>query len=112
MAGKFHDELEQLKKDVLKMGYLSTEMLSTSVEALKERDKKKADFVKSKKEELAEMDENLEEKNQEKRISEILSEFLVGHKYEDLPVETIEEVKHYGIDVIGCTVAASKQPSA
>jgi phosphate transport system protein len=62
MAGKFHDELEQLKKDVLKMGYLSTEMLSTSVEALKEQDKKKADYVNSKKEELAEMDEKLEEK--------------------------------------------------
>jgi phosphate transport system protein len=62
MAGKFHNELEKLKKDVLKMGYLATDMLSTSIEALKEQSEKKADYVYSKKDELADMDEKLEEK--------------------------------------------------
>ena len=39
MAGKFHDELDVLKEDVLKMGYHAIDMLSSSVEALKNRDK-------------------------------------------------------------------------
>ena len=62
MVGKFHDELDELKDNVLKMGYLSMDMLSSSVEALKEQDIKKADSVYSKKDKLAEMDEKLEEK--------------------------------------------------
>jgi len=47
---------------------------------------------------------------QDKRIAEVLAEFLVSQKYEDLPKEVIEKAKHYVIDVIGCTIAASKQP--
>lgn len=62
MAGKFHDELEKLKKDVLKMGYLATDMLKTSIKALREQSETKANYVYSKKDELAEMDEKLEEK--------------------------------------------------
>jgi phosphate transport system protein len=62
MTGKFHDEIDKLKEDVLKMGYLATDMLTTSIEALKERDEKKAKWVYEKKEELADMDEKLEEK--------------------------------------------------
>ena len=38
MAGKFHDELNELKEEVLKMGYHATNMLSSSVEALINRD--------------------------------------------------------------------------
>jgi len=62
MSGKFHDELDELKEQVLKMGYHATEMLSSSVEALKNRDRKIAERVYSRKEELADMDEKLEEK--------------------------------------------------
>ena len=62
MVGKFHDELDILKENVLKMGYLSMDMLSSSIEALKDQDVKIADSVYSKKDELAEMDEKLEEK--------------------------------------------------
>ena len=50
--------------------------------------------------------------NQEKRLAQVLAEFLVDQKYEDLPGETIEQVKHYIIDVIGCTVGASKERQA
>jgi phosphate transport system protein len=62
MSGKFHDEIDNLKEDVLKMGYLATDMLTTSIEALRERNKEKADYVYKKKEEIADMDEKLEEK--------------------------------------------------
>ncbi len=48
--------------------------------------------------------------NENKKIAEVLSEFLVNQKYEDLPKEAIEKVKDYVIDVIGCTVGASIQP--
>ena len=62
MVGKFHDEVAQLKEDVVKMGNLSTEMLKKSVESLKKQDLEMADYVYSKKDELADMDEKLEEK--------------------------------------------------
>jgi phosphate transport system protein len=62
MTGKFHDEVEKLKENVLKMGYLATDMLSSSTEALKSRDKKLAESVYKKKDKLADMDEKLEEK--------------------------------------------------
>jgi len=52
------------------------------------------------------------EATQEKRLAEVLAEFVAGLKFEDLPKETIEQVKHYIIDVIGCTVGASKEQQA
>lgn len=61
MVEKFHVELEQLKQDVLQMGELSTLMLSTSVDALKNLDTEKAEWVNSKKKELAKMNVDLEE---------------------------------------------------
>ena len=62
MSGKFHDEIDELKEDVLKMGYHSIDMLSSSVESLKNRDKEMSECVYSKKDDLADMDEKLEEK--------------------------------------------------
>lgn len=61
MVEKFHIELEKLKKNVLKMGDLSTSMLSTAVESLKNLDLQKAEWVNSKKKELAKMNVDLEE---------------------------------------------------
>jgi len=61
MVEKFHVELEKLKQNVLQMGELSTSMLSTSVDALKNLDVEKADWVNSKKKELAKMNVDLEE---------------------------------------------------
>jgi len=57
---KFHNQLKSLKKDVLKMGQLAKEMLKRSVTALKNRDLSLADWVLSKKKEIAEMDNNIE----------------------------------------------------
>jgi phosphate transport system protein len=62
MVEKFHEELEDLKKDVLKMGQLATKMLKRSIEGLKNQDYKKADWVNIQKNKIAEMDEKNEEK--------------------------------------------------
>jgi phosphate transport system protein len=61
MVEKFHVELEELKQSVLQMGELSTAMLSTAVESLKNLDLQKAEWVNSKKKELAKMNVDLEE---------------------------------------------------
>ena len=55
MVEKFHNELELLKKNVMKMGDLATSMLCGSVESLKNLDVEKAEAVISKKKELADM---------------------------------------------------------
>jgi 2-methylcitrate dehydratase PrpD len=51
----------------------------------------------------------MESGKQEKRLAEIVAEFLVQEKFEDLPRETVEKAKEYTLDVIGCTVGASKE---
>lgn len=61
MVEKFHNELRELKKEVLKMGSFSTDMLCGSVEALKELDLEKAESVLSKKKKLAKMNIKIEE---------------------------------------------------
>jgi len=61
MVEKFHQELEKLKQDVLSMGQLARSMLSTGVDSLKNLDIKKAEWVDSKKKELAERNVQLEE---------------------------------------------------
>jgi 2-methylcitrate dehydratase PrpD len=48
----------------------------------------------------------------EKKIAEVLAEFMVHQRYEDLPPETMEKVKQYIVDLIGCTVGASREAQA
>ena len=62
MVEKFHDELKILKKDVIKMGNLAKEMLQKSVEALKDLDNEKAEWILSKKGIIADMDDDIEER--------------------------------------------------
>jgi phosphate transport system protein len=62
MVEKFHEQLDDLKKEVLKMGKLSKDMLRKSVSALKDRDIKLAKWVTSYKIKLAEYDDKIEEK--------------------------------------------------
>jgi 2-methylcitrate dehydratase PrpD len=50
--------------------------------------------------------------DRDKRIAEILAEFLVSQKYEGLPKEPIEKAKQYVLDVIGCIVGASQEQQA
>jgi len=62
MVEKFHKELDELKKEVIKMGRLAKEMLQKSVESLKELDSEKAQWVLSKKVDIAEMDDKIEDR--------------------------------------------------
>jgi phosphate transport system protein len=62
MVERFHEELKELKQDVIKMGHLSIEMLKKSVEALKKQDIELAKWVDGKKTTIASMDGNIEAK--------------------------------------------------
>ena len=62
MVEKFHRELDQLRKEVIKMGELAEDMLQQSVEALKKQDNKLAEWVLSKKSKIAQMDQDIETK--------------------------------------------------
>jgi len=61
MTKKFHEELKKLKKHVIKMGELSINMLTNSVEALKKIDIDLADKVISNKKQLADMNLKVQE---------------------------------------------------
>ena len=52
----------------------------------------------------------MEQVKQEKRVAEVLAEFVVNSKYEDLPKATKDQVKRYVLDVIGCTIGSSRRP--
>ncbi len=60
MGERFEQEFEELKTMVLDMGKLSTEMLDKSVRSLKNNDMELADWVISKKGEIARMDDDIE----------------------------------------------------
>ena len=49
MVEKFHDELKEVKKELIRMGELARDMLKDSVKALKERDLELAQNVIAKK---------------------------------------------------------------
>jgi 2-methylcitrate dehydratase len=48
------------------------------------------------------------EENMKKTISRKIAEFAVGLRYEDLPLEVIEEAKRYLYDSVGCALGAMK----
>jgi 2-methylcitrate dehydratase PrpD len=52
----------------------------------------------------------MEETAQKKTLAQILAEFLVATKFEDIPKETVDAVKGFVLDVTGCTIGASSQP--
>lgn len=47
---------------------------------------------------------------QEKRLVEVIAEFVVSEKFETLPPETVEKAKEFALDVIGCMIGSSKRP--
>ncbi len=61
MVEKFHDELDELKRQVLDMGHLAKDMLHDGVASLKQQDVELANDVYGRKYRLAEMDETIEE---------------------------------------------------
>ena len=52
------------------------------------------------------------ETNKDKKIAEVLAEFVADRRFEDLPKETIEKAKRCILDVVGCMVGAAKEPQA
>jgi phosphate transport system protein len=62
MTQKFHDELNELKNDVTKMGQLAKEMLQKSVVSLKNDDINLSCWVQSQKGRIAQMDRDIEAK--------------------------------------------------
>lgn len=63
MTQKFHDELNELKIEITKMGQLSKEMLQKAVDSLKNDDLDLACWVQSQKGLIAQMDRNIEAKS-------------------------------------------------
>ena len=61
MVEEFHSELENLKKRVVRMGNLAQDMLKKSVKALKEKDTDLAKEILNCKNEIANMDEKIEQ---------------------------------------------------
>jgi 2-methylcitrate dehydratase PrpD len=49
------------------------------------------------------------EKTEDKKLAEIVAEFITSQKYEDLPSAITEHLKHYIVDLVGCTVGASQE---
>ncbi len=62
MVQKFHNELDELKNDILNMGQLSKEMLQKATDSLKNDDSELAAWVQSKKGIIANMDRDIEAK--------------------------------------------------
>jgi 2-methylcitrate dehydratase PrpD len=51
----------------------------------------------------------MEQATEQKRLAEVIAEWLVATKYEDIPRETVEVVKGFALDVIGCIIGASRE---
>ena len=49
---------------------------------------------------------------QDKKIAEVLGEFVARTSFQDLPQETIEKVKIYILDCTACMIGAGKEPQA
>ncbi len=47
---------------------------------------------------------------QKQYLGDLLGEFIASKTYKTLPPETIARAKEYVLDVIGCAIAASKEP--
>ncbi|MEM0493478.1 MAG: phosphate signaling complex protein PhoU [Candidatus Thermoplasmatota archaeon] len=62
MSHKFHEELNELKNDVVKMGNLSRDMLRKATDSLRDDNIELASWVLSQKGILADMDHDIEEK--------------------------------------------------
>jgi len=63
MVEKFHVEMKSLREDALAMGFLARDMLAKSMEALVKQDPELAQWVISKKGEIAEYDEKIEQES-------------------------------------------------
>jgi phosphate transport system protein len=63
MVQKFHEELNELKTEIITMGQLAIKMLQKATDSLRDDDMKAVSWVQSKKGIVAEMDRSIEEKS-------------------------------------------------
>ncbi|MBU0496765.1 MAG: phosphate signaling complex protein PhoU [Candidatus Thermoplasmatota archaeon] len=111
MTEKFHKELNTLKKDVIKMGHLSTEMLKKSVEALKKQDIELAKWVDSKKTSIATMDHLIEAKafqllTLHQPMAKDLRQIACSLKM----ITYLARIGRYGKDIAKITIELSDKP--
>jgi len=52
----------------------------------------------------------MDSKKNEKRLAEVIADFVAGGKFESLPPETVEKAKEFALDLIGCMIGSSKRP--
>lgn len=52
----------------------------------------------------------MESTNSEKRLAEVIADFVVGRNFESLPPETVEKAKEFALDLIGCMIGSSERP--
>ena len=52
----------------------------------------------------------MDSRKNEKRLAEVIADFVVGGKFESLPPETVEKAKEFALDLIGCMIGSSKRP--
>jgi phosphate transport system protein len=111
MVEKFHEELNSLKKDVIKMGKLSTEMLKKSVEALKKQDNKLSEWVNDKKTAIASMDTNIETKAfQLLTLHQPMAKDLRLIACSLKMITYLARIGRYGKDIAKISIELSKKP--
>ena len=52
----------------------------------------------------------MDDRKNEKRLAEVIADFIVREQYESLPSETVEKAKEFALDLIGCMIGSSKRP--
>ena len=52
----------------------------------------------------------MDSRKNEKRLAEVIADFVVRREFETLPPETVEKAKEFALDVIGCMIGSSKRP--
>lgn len=111
MVEEFHSKLDELKKKVVKMGNLAQDMLNKSVQSLKEQDTDLAKEVLDCKNQIADMDEELE-----LEILKLLTLFQPMAK--DMRkvatmlkmITYITRIGRYGKDIANITIEISGKP--
>jgi phosphate transport system protein len=111
MTERFHDNLAQLKVDIIEMGKLANDMLCRAVLALKNQDKEQASSIIADKDEILDMDDDIE-----RRALQLLTLYqpmavdirTIGASLKIITYLT--RVGRYGKDIAKIAIALSDEP--
>ncbi len=111
LVEKFHNELKELKNEVIKMGRLSEEMLNKSVVALKNQDTELAGWVLDNKCKISDMDNAIEQKALElialyQPMAVDLREIACSLKI----ITYLARIGRYGKDISNLAIELSSKP--